>query len=68
MQGEKYMDNNNLAYCPFCGNGAKIITDMRFNTYDISCTNPMCFAYRCADEARYYDLEDAITDWNRCIE
>jgi hypothetical protein len=59
--------NENLIYCPFCGNGAKIITDKRFDTYDISCTNPMCFAYRCEDEARYYSIEDAVKDWNRRV-
>lgn len=57
----------NIEPCPFCGKQAHIITDYRFYTYDISCSDPGCFAYKVREEARYYSPESAIDHWNTRI-
>jgi hypothetical protein len=56
-----------LKPCPFCGGEAKKIVDARYDTYDVSCKDVHCFAYRGEDEARFYESDDAETLWNRRV-
>ena len=57
-----------LKPCPFCGGEAKIINNVFQDLWDISCLDGFCYAHLASDEARYYDLDDAIEAWNRRAE
>ena len=57
-----------LKPCPFCGGGARIINNVFQDLWDISCLDGFCYAHLASDEARYYDLDDAIEAWNRRAE
>ena len=57
-----------LKPCPFCGGEARIINNVFQDLWDISCIDGFCYAHLSSDEARYYELDDAIEAWNRRAE
>ena len=56
-----------LKRCPFCGEEARTV-ESECGLYDVSCKNGFCYAYMASNQARYYELDDAIKEWNRRAE